>query len=112
MPTNTPQADQTLNAASEGGNDGAVKVRHDRERVRLETILWLLGEPESVQTDAAVKLDHAIAAHPDGVLTLTHGPVDEPSADFKPTFQTLVAMWWQDREDYGAVYNELLWSRQ
>lgn len=103
-------ADHQLNETQNGGNDAVMNARHDRERTRLTTILSLLGLDDATQIDAAIKLDNAIQAHPDGVLVLTHGPVTEPSEEFRGTFETLVAMSWQDRED-GAEFTEFVWSR-
>lgn len=79
---------------------------------RLTTVLYLLGQTYEQVDVARRKLAAAILKHPDGgSLTFTHAPQHESSPDPKTSFATVVAIWWQDTEDHGGDFNELVWER-
>jgi hypothetical protein len=104
------EADSDLNAGTEGAIHSTMIAAHDRDLARLRIVLHLMGVGDAAVDAAEAKLKEAMRVHPEGALTLTHGPFGESSATPETTFHNLIAMWWQD-DDYGSQFNELLWER-
>lgn len=80
-----------------------LEARHDRDRARLRTVLSLLGVSRAETDEICAKMADAIKANPDGILVFTH------NSEVR-TFNSLVAMFWQD-DEHGEHFNELLWRR-
>lgn len=104
------EADTILWQALDEGVPDPMEAQHNRDRARFRTVLNLMGVDHASANEASAKMADAIKQFPDGHLAFTHAPVD-PEHPTPLTFETLVAMWWQD-DEYGAHFNELLWSKQ
>lgn len=101
---------ETETRTSEDSKAGPFEAAHNCDRIRMRTVLNLMGVDLESASEAGARLADAMREFPEGSLVFTHGPVDLEHPQML-TFETLIAMFWQDNDD-GAIFNECIWQRQ